>query len=170
MGQRVYHITQSNQGTALPNIHHDPATMAEIQNALNVGKEVITHTDAVSVPGWSGAGYIIIDPQTGDGAYKIGGGQNGAWLLFGGAFLLVLGVFFIGIAGGLVLGMILASLGALSFLLGLAELLIVGADFAWKRGFEITISALYISSKIFKAVELPELIRKMIEIMRNVFF
>ena len=76
-GQRIYHITQLNQATVLPNIHHGPATMAEIQNALNIGKEVITHTDAVTVPGWSGAGYIILDPVTGDGAYKISGGKNG---------------------------------------------------------------------------------------------
>jgi len=45
-----------------------------------VGKEVITHTDDVTVPGWSGAGYIIVDPSTGDGAFKIGGGQNGSFL------------------------------------------------------------------------------------------
>jgi hypothetical protein len=51
--------------------------MEEIRNALNAGKEVITHTDAVSVPGWKGAGYILFDPQTGDGAFKIGGGMNG---------------------------------------------------------------------------------------------
>ncbi len=43
---------------------------------------MITHTDAVSVPGWTGAGYIIIDPETetetetGDGAYLISGGGN----------------------------------------------------------------------------------------------
>ena len=73
-GQRIYHITQANQATALPNIHHDPDTMAEINTALSVGKEVITHTDSISVPGWTGAGYIIFDPQTGDGAYKIAGG------------------------------------------------------------------------------------------------
>jgi hypothetical protein len=77
VGQRIYHITQANQSTILANIHHDSDTMAEIQNALNAGKEVITHTDAVSVPGWSGAGYIITDPVTGDGAYKIAGGGNG---------------------------------------------------------------------------------------------
>jgi hypothetical protein len=76
-GQRIYHITQANQSTILPNIHHHPDTMAEIQNALNAGKEVITHADAVSVPGWTGAGYIITDPVTGDGAYKISGGGNG---------------------------------------------------------------------------------------------
>jgi len=80
-GQRIYHITQANQGAALSNINHDQSTMDEIRNALNVGKEVITHTDVVSVPGWSGAGYIIIDPVTGDGAYKIGGGANGGWMV-----------------------------------------------------------------------------------------
>lgn len=30
--------------------------------------------------GWSGAGYIIFDPVTGSGAYKIGGGKNGSYL------------------------------------------------------------------------------------------
>ncbi|VAW40675.1 hypothetical protein MNBD_GAMMA01-1142, partial [hydrothermal vent metagenome] len=43
-------------------------------------KEVITHTDSISVPGWTGAGYIIFDPVTGDGAYKIAGGANGGFL------------------------------------------------------------------------------------------
>jgi hypothetical protein len=70
-GQRIYHIT-------LANIHHDADTMADIRNALNAGKEVITHTDTVSVPGWTGAGYIITDAE-GAGAYKIAGGGNGSW-------------------------------------------------------------------------------------------
>jgi len=77
-GQRIYHLTPANQSTTLANIHHDSDTMAEIRNALNAGKEVITHTDAVSVPGWSGAGYIITDSDTGAGAYKIAGGANGS--------------------------------------------------------------------------------------------
>jgi hypothetical protein len=76
-GQRIYHITQANQSAILGNIHHDTDTMNEIRNALNAGKEVITHTDAVSVPGWSGAGYIITDLDIGDGAFKIAGGGNG---------------------------------------------------------------------------------------------
>ncbi|MDD5277499.1 MAG: hypothetical protein PHR16_15640 [Methylovulum sp.] len=63
----------------MPNIHHDPLVMEEIRNALNAGLQVITHTDAVSVPGWSGAGYIIFDADTGGGggAFKIAGGGNG---------------------------------------------------------------------------------------------
>lgn len=96
-GQRIYHITQANQATILTNIHHHPDTMAEIKNALNAGKEVITHTDAVSVPGWSGAGYIITDPVMGDGAYKISGGGNGGFLagvLFGMSLFLFISLFF----------------------------------------------------------------------------
>jgi len=78
-GQRIYHVTPENMNTTLPNIGHDAATMDEIRMALTVGREVITHTAAVSVPGWSGAGYVIIDPQTGVGAWKIGGGVNGGY-------------------------------------------------------------------------------------------
>ena len=37
------------------------------------------HTDPISVPGWTGAGYIIFDPEDGSGAYKITGGGNGSW-------------------------------------------------------------------------------------------
>jgi hypothetical protein len=58
-GQRIYHLTQANQASTLPNIHHDSQTIDEIRATLSVGKEVMTHTDAVTVPGWSGAGYIL---------------------------------------------------------------------------------------------------------------
>jgi transglutaminase-like putative cysteine protease len=79
-GQRIYQITQDNMNQVLGNIHHDINTMNEIRASLNVGKTVITHTHAVSVPGWSGAGYVILDPETNVGAWKIGGGSNGEWL------------------------------------------------------------------------------------------
>jgi len=51
---------------------------------------VTTHTDNVSVPGWSGAGYIVIDPKTGDGAYLISGGTNGGFTTMD-EFLFLLG-------------------------------------------------------------------------------
>lgn len=79
-GQRIYHITPLNQTSIFPDIHHRPETMDEIRAALAVGKDVITHTDSIDIPGWSGAGYIIIDPVTGNAAYKIGGGFNGGVL------------------------------------------------------------------------------------------
>ena len=77
-GQRIYHITQANQATALPNIRQSSLTMSEIRAALVVGKEVIVHTEPISVPGWKGAGYIVTDADTGAGAWKIGGGSNGS--------------------------------------------------------------------------------------------
>lgn len=71
--------------------------MGEIGNALDLGKEVITHTDSVSVPGWSGAGYVIFDPTTGDATYRISGGHNGGWAAFFG-FVKLLLVFAVAIA------------------------------------------------------------------------
>jgi len=57
---------------------------------ITPGKEVITHTDPVTVPGWIGAGYIIQDPATGAGAYKINGGENGGFFHLGDAFVDIL--------------------------------------------------------------------------------
>ena len=79
-GQRIYHITSENQTETLPNIIHNADTMSEISAALASGKDVVTHAAAVDMPAWSGAGYIIFDRETGDGAYKISGGKNGSEL------------------------------------------------------------------------------------------
>jgi hypothetical protein len=76
----VYHITPANQADVLPHIRQNPLTMNEIRASLAVGREVIVHADPITVPGWRGAGYIIFDPQTGAGAWKIGGGANGGYL------------------------------------------------------------------------------------------
>jgi len=55
----------------------------------------------VSIPGgWSGFGYVIMDPVVGDGVYKISGGLNGGWL------------------GGLVFGVMLASMLAIATIAG----------------------------------------------------
>lgn len=82
-GQRIYQVTPANKSTTLPALNLDSGTMAEIEQAVDNGMEVITHTDEVSVPGYSGAGYIIFDPETGDSAYRISGGQNGAFAAIG---------------------------------------------------------------------------------------
>ena len=36
----------------------------------------------VAINSWTGCGYIIIDPDTGEGAYMISGGLNGAYYYF----------------------------------------------------------------------------------------
>ena len=65
--------------TTLPNIHHDNE---EIQNAVNAGKVVTTHTNAISYGGGHVAGYIVQDLSTGSQAYMIAGGNGGGiwWL------------------------------------------------------------------------------------------
>ena len=80
-GQQIYKIDQTNIDTVLPKLNLSNTIKQDIQSSVNAGKYVITHTDNVSVPGWSGAGYAIIDPTTGSDAYFISGGENGAFLL-----------------------------------------------------------------------------------------
>ena len=79
-GQRIYQMTRDNMASTLPNLNLATETESEIRTALRAGLTVIAHTDNVSVPGWTGAGYIIFDPETGSGAYKISGGANGGVL------------------------------------------------------------------------------------------
>lgn len=79
-GQRIYHITQLNTAQVLPNLHLDAVAMDEITQGLAIGKEITVHTDRINVAGWVGEGYIILDPETGAGAYKIAGGTNGGFL------------------------------------------------------------------------------------------
>lgn len=81
-GQRIYHISPTNQAQVLPNLHLDAQAMSEITTTLATGKEVIAHTDRISVPGWTREGYILFDPVTGAGAYKIAGGANGGFASF----------------------------------------------------------------------------------------
>jgi hypothetical protein len=112
-GQQIYLITSANAATVLPLIHHDAATMAEIGNAIAAGKNVITHTDSVSVLGWSGAGYVIYDPDVGSGAWKIAGGQNGAFLALLVGFGLAIFFAFLLIAEAPILGALVLLLDLL---------------------------------------------------------
>jgi len=78
-GQRIYQMTRDNMAETLPNLNLARETENEIRTALLAGLTVIEHTDNVSVPGWTGSGYIIFNPETGSGAYKISGGANGGF-------------------------------------------------------------------------------------------
>lgn len=79
-GQRVYAIDSGNRG-ALAQIHFDPDAMAEITAAVDAGFEVVTHTDLLPLGGTTGgqttSGYVITDPVTGFGLYRLGTGANG---------------------------------------------------------------------------------------------
>ncbi|MFL0798773.1 MAG: transglutaminase domain-containing protein, partial [Cellvibrionaceae bacterium] len=76
-GQRVYTITQENLNEALSAINLSAETETEIRNAVNVGKTATAHEAQITFGDWVGSGYLLIDEQTGAGAYKIAGGSNG---------------------------------------------------------------------------------------------
>ena len=76
-GQKIYSITQANVETALSQLQHSASVMDEVRNAIAAGKEVVISEKPVTVGGWTGAGYAIVDPTTGAGAYLIEGGANG---------------------------------------------------------------------------------------------
>ena len=108
-GQRIYTITQkiyennSNiVNTALSAHSYD--TQSRVQQALDGGYEVTIHESPVTESGWVGAGFSMIDPDTGAGGYLIDGGSNG------GAFYWVAGALS---ATAIVLGAVLAILSAL---------------------------------------------------------
>ena len=95
-GQRIYHITKTNQADVLPKLRLDGLAITEITQGLASGREVIAHTDRINVSGWTGEGYIIYDPYTGSGAYKITGGSNGGYytlVAYAGAMIFFLAQF-----------------------------------------------------------------------------
>jgi len=79
-GIPIYTINQTNIDTILPNLQLDSETITDIKNAVNAGKVVTVSKTDITFNGWTGAGYIIIDPDTGAGAYMISGGMSGAWV------------------------------------------------------------------------------------------
>ncbi len=92
-GIPIYMINQTNIDAILPQLQVDSDVKADIQNAVNAGKEVTVSKTNITVDGWTGCGYIIIDPLTGAGAYMISGGMNGAlYLIIFGIELMIIGI------------------------------------------------------------------------------
>ena len=75
-GQKIYTINKQNAQTALAKLPIGGEVGSEIRNAVNAGKEVTVHEKSINKHGWKGFGYIVIDPETGAGAYIIEGNRN----------------------------------------------------------------------------------------------
>lgn len=75
----IYTINKNNINNILQYLQVDSDVKADIQNAVNAGKEVTVSKSNINFNVWTGCGYIIIDPTTGDGAYMINGGLSGSW-------------------------------------------------------------------------------------------
>ncbi len=79
-GQRIWTIDQNNWHLAQDALNLPADTLQDIRNAVHAGKVVTTHEEQILFHGWVGEGYIILDPETGGGAYMIAGGENGGFL------------------------------------------------------------------------------------------
>lgn len=89
-GQRIFRINQSNIASTIDQVNQSPAILSDIESAVATGMEVIIHSDPVNASGFGGAGYIIFDPVTGDGAYLISGGSNGFFIVLLIAFMVII--------------------------------------------------------------------------------
>ena len=82
-GQKIYELNPENVGDIMPNLNLFHETESEIHQAINAGYHVVVHGNRIEASGWEGAGYMVLDPDTGSGAYKISGGANGAFTAVG---------------------------------------------------------------------------------------
>jgi transglutaminase-like putative cysteine protease len=80
-GIPIYTINTTNIDSILPRLQVESDVIANIQDAVNAGKEVTVPMSNITYASWTGSGYIIFDPNTGDGAFMINGGLNGGVLL-----------------------------------------------------------------------------------------
>ncbi len=76
-GQKIWTVTQNNLDLALSSINLSADVESEIRNAVLAGKVATAHEAQIVYGDWVGSGYLLIDPETGAGAYKIAGGGNG---------------------------------------------------------------------------------------------
>jgi hypothetical protein len=81
-GQRIYTLTETNIDSILPLLNVGNEVKDDIRASVAVGKQVTVSPNPVNVGNWLGVGYIITAPETGAGAYRISGGDNGGSLNF----------------------------------------------------------------------------------------
>ena len=98
-GQRIYTVTADNVSQVGPMLSTDADTRQEIVSAANSGFISIVHESPVSQDGWTGTGYLVLDPVSGDGSYKISGGANGGWFIIF-VFLLIAVLLFVNLFTG----------------------------------------------------------------------
>jgi hypothetical protein len=101
-GQQIYQITSENVNTVLPVLNISVDVKDEIRASVAVGKVATVSQNNITVGEWTGVGYIITDPETGAGAYRISGGDNGGEykqgslaglnLIFTGSLFIVIGM------------------------------------------------------------------------------
>ena len=80
-GVPLYYIDRSNFDVVKQELSLGDSIVQQIENAINSGKFVLAPKSDVTSDGWTGSGFIVIDPQTGAGAYMLSSGDNGAAII-----------------------------------------------------------------------------------------
>ncbi|MFQ6008594.1 MAG: transglutaminase family protein, partial [Candidatus Zixiibacteriota bacterium] len=79
-GINILRIDQDDLSTVLSQLQLAPDVKEEIENAVAAGKIVTVPQSEVTKEGWTGTGYILLDPTTGSASYRISGGTAGGVL------------------------------------------------------------------------------------------
>ncbi len=73
----IYVITKENYSEYEEKLKLSSSVKSEIGNAVNGGKVVTVASEEITLGDWTGAGYIVMDPETGSAGYMISGGLAG---------------------------------------------------------------------------------------------
>ena len=76
-GIPIYSINEGNLSYIFGNLELSNEVKMDISNAVNTGKVVMVPKRNLQLKDWNGVGYIVIDPNTGAGAYLISEGLAG---------------------------------------------------------------------------------------------
>lgn len=76
-GIPIYNISSANINTLLPTLNQSQSVKEEIRDAVASGNEVSVPKSYISLNEWSGTGYMIRNPDTGEGTYKLSNGLYG---------------------------------------------------------------------------------------------
>lgn len=76
-GQTIYTINSANVSQILPLLNQSQQVRDDIQNVVAAGKEVTIPGSYITRNEWKGTGYMVRNPDTGEGAYMISSGLAG---------------------------------------------------------------------------------------------
>lgn len=76
-GQPIYTINNANVNATLPLLNQAQHVKDDIRNVVAAGKEVTVPKSYITLNEWTGTGYMVRNPGTGEGAYMISTGLYG---------------------------------------------------------------------------------------------
>ena len=76
-GVAIHFIDADNADAVLPTLDLPAADIQAFRDGVNAGKVIYAPEHSLSLGGFEGIGYLILDPETGGGGYIISGGLNG---------------------------------------------------------------------------------------------